>query len=88
MKNKAKFTADLGKYRLYREAGFSAKKAEIIAEDLFRIEIMKSEVRELSDKVDSLAKRFDGQLREVISKMGEMKAEMKAGEDRLLQVIS
>lgn len=33
---------------------------------------MKSEVKELSDKVDSLAKRFDGQLREVISKMGEM----------------
>ena len=56
---------------------------------------MKSEVRELSGKVDSLAKRFDGQLGEVISKMGEMptRADVaatvaEAGKDRMTPFIS
>ena len=92
MNDETRLPADVALLKRCRKAGFSARKAESMVVELFRIEKkMQHEVKELSERMDSrfseIISRMDAGFAAIRSEMAT-KAEVKAVEDRLLQVIS
>ena len=79
MNDETRLPADVALLKRCRKAGFSARKAESMVVELFRIE------KKMQNDTNA---RFNELIAEIKELRSEIKAEVKAVEDRLLQVIS